>query len=150
MKGNDDIGLESMITDANFFVEVNQSSALFSNKLLCAGIIRLVSARRSGEWVWRGNQLTGFILKIMFEERAAGGDGSNMFLRANPAWMTWWTSTQWRPSRCRPDSLLIVMFCLEVSPWSKHWQTNANVVQAGQPNHMVFWISMELSQGVCS
>ena len=39
MKGNDDIGLESMITDANFFVEVNQSSALFSNKLLCAGII---------------------------------------------------------------------------------------------------------------
>ena len=88
MKGNDDIGLESMITEANFFVEVNQSSALFSNKLLCAGIIRLVSARRSGEWVWRGNQLTGFILKIVFEERAAGGDGSNMFLRANPAWMT--------------------------------------------------------------
>ena len=88
MKGNDDIGLESMITDANFFVEVNQSSVLFSNKLLCAGIIRLVSARRSGEWVWRWNQLAGFILKIMVEERVAGGDGSNMFLRANPAWMT--------------------------------------------------------------
>ena len=89
MKGNDDIGLESMITDANFFVEVNQSSVLFSNKLLSAGIIRLVSARRSGEWVWRGNQLAGFILILhMVEERAAGGDGSNMFLRANPAWMT--------------------------------------------------------------
>ena len=29
MKGNDDIGLESMITDANFFVEVNQISVFF-------------------------------------------------------------------------------------------------------------------------
>ena len=28
MKGNDDIGLESMITDANFFVEVNHLSVL--------------------------------------------------------------------------------------------------------------------------
>ena len=38
MKGNDDIGLESMITDANFFVEVNQISVLsfFSNALLQA------------------------------------------------------------------------------------------------------------------
>ena len=31
MKGNDDIGLESMITDANFFVEVSQILVLLLN-----------------------------------------------------------------------------------------------------------------------
>ena len=40
MKGNDDIGLESMITDANFFVEVNQISVLsFLIKRSSSGII---------------------------------------------------------------------------------------------------------------
>ena len=61
MKGNDDIGLESMITDANFFVEVQTewkfpSSHIMSN----AGTFWLPGSRRPRKWHWRWHILSGW------------------------------------------------------------------------------------------
>ena len=91
------------------------------------------------------------------------------FLRANQAWMTWWTSTQWRPSRCLLQSLLIHFshflpdkhhhhhYALDIGHWIVQAgivtmiktlvkTCNSNVVQAGQPNHMVFWIEFAFNK----
>ena len=86
MKGNDDIGLESMITDANFFVEVNQISVFILNCFLQA---LFDSLAQGGPDNGSGG---GISLQVSFlhmvEERAPGGAGSNIILRANLAWMT--------------------------------------------------------------
>ena len=113
-----------------------------SPELFSSGIVWLVSARRSGEWFRRGDQLTGFILTNNYTQRGVLVD-----------------NFQGQPSL---DDLMDLdpMAPLQVSPWIHSHpplkystvdmiktleKNNPSVLQAGQPNHMVFWISMELA-----